>query len=101
MNFNEITSVIENGEIARRNKMPSGTFIFKQVPSTIPKNVVPNMTSLPIGAKKEFEKRFDQNPSLMSISYINQWAICDSNNLIKSYCPSIEDIEATDWITTI
>ena len=38
-------------------KWENGTFIFKQIPSTISKDIVPKMQSLPQAVKDEFDMR--------------------------------------------
>ena len=50
------------------------------------------MQSLPELVKDLFQLRYKD------IHYRNQYCIVDYNNIITSYYPSQEDIEATDWI---
>lgn len=98
MNFCEARFKISNGGMARRAIWPKGHFIFLQVPSTISKEIVPKMQSLPIEVKKEFQTRFN-NPNLQidSIYYRDQIAYVGDSNVITSYSVSNEDLFSFDW----
>ena len=73
-------------------------FVFKQVPSIIDKNIVPNMTSVPQKVKEYFYATF-QSPmeQIQSIYYRNQLALVNVSNSIDSYSASADDIFASDW----
>lgn len=74
------------------------TFIFRQVPAEIPREVVPKMQSLPPDVKLEFERRFNSEKfQISAIYYDNQLAIVGASNLIEGYVPSIADLNAEDW----
>ena len=53
MKFSEIIDRLNKGETFRRCSSPTwaGKFIVKQIPQTVPAEVVPRMTSLPDHAK--------------------------------------------------
>ena len=74
-------------------------FIFRQVPSQVPKDIVPKMTSLPQSVKDEFERRFN-GPAMTNgmIKYSNQLAIVYPDNRIYGWSPSALDIISDDWI---
>lgn len=98
MNFEFAISNLKKGEMVRRNSWLPGTFVFKQVPATISKEIVPKMQSLPDSVKAEFERRFnDERMQVDAIYYNNQLAIVNPSNLIESYTPSIADCLAEDW----
>lgn len=73
-----------------------GCFIVRQIPQSIPADVVPKMTGLPDCAKWILADIGDG-----AISYRDQVLIieCDGNgeNLATSYIPTWEDIFADDW----
>lgn len=98
MNFEFALSQLKEGEMVRRSSWNPDTFVFRQVPATISKDIVPKMQSLPDSVKSEFERRFkDQNMQIDAIYYDNQLAIVNSSNLIESYSPSVADSLADDW----
>jgi len=75
-----------------------GLFVFKQVPATINREIVPKMQSLPQAVKDEFEKRFnDPNQQIDAIYYDNQLALVNPSNLITGWAPSVSDALAEDW----
>lgn len=86
-----ITDALKAGKRVRRDSWPTGTFVFRQVPSTIAEDVIPKMTSLPEAVKVEFQRRGG------SISYDNQLAIVNASNEITGYFPTAEDLLAPDW----
>jgi hypothetical protein len=99
-NFEKALDVLKCGGTVKRQCMGENVFIFRQVPSTIDKSVVPKMTSLPDSAKREFARRCnDENLQLDgNIYYTDQLAIVDSSNVIRGYNPSVEDVFACDWV---
>lgn len=93
MTFGEIIKFLDGGYMAARDGWNgSDMFVFKQVPSEININIVPNMTSLPSKVKEEFIRRN------MNLHYCNQFAIVKKDNTIDSWVPSVSDVMATDWI---
>ena len=70
-----------------------------QVPSTIKREIVPKMQSLPQSVKDEFERRFnDPNEQIDAIYYDNQLALVNPSNLITGWAPSVSDSLAIDWV---
>lgn len=97
--FGEALKALKNGFMVRRTSWHSCHFVFRQVPSQIPQEIVPKMQSLPDSVKEEFARRFqDENFQVDSIYYDNQFAYVNESNLIQSYSPSVEDCQAEDWI---
>ncbi|MEM8506236.1 MAG: MW1434 family type I TA system toxin [Bacteroidota bacterium] len=95
----QVVIALNEGAMAKRPLWPEGDFIFCQVPATIPRSVVPGMQSLPQAVKDEFERRFeDEAQQIDAIYYAHQIAYVNSSNLIVGYSPSIEDLQAEDWI---
>lgn len=98
-NFGDMLLALLDGRMVRRTSWPIGTFVFRQVPATIEKDIVPKMQSLPTSVKEEFDRRFkDEAKQIDAIYYDCQFAIVNSSNLILSYSPSVEDTLAPDWI---
>lgn len=79
--------------IARQGWNGKGLFVFMQVPSKIPVEVIPRMQSLPEAVKVELTDRGQP------ISYMNQFALVKPDNTIHGWAPSAEDTLATDWVT--
>lgn len=106
VNFGKAVEALNEGKrITRKGWADKGLFVFKQIPSVIGENIVPNMQSLPQSVKDEFIRRFDpaNNPDKSSdtpssIRYDNQLALVYPDNLIVGWTPSVTDALAVDWL---
>lgn len=100
MNFGQAIEALKEGKkLQRTGWNDKGLFVFMQVPSTINREIVPKMQSLPQSVKDEFERRFnDPNEQIDAIYYDNQLALVNPSNLITGWSPSVSDSLATDWI---
>lgn len=98
LTFGAALEVLKNGGLVQRSTWDSGSFVFCQIPSTISKDIVPKMQSVPDKAKKVFEKRFeDTNEQIDSIYYKNQLAFVNKSNVVSGYAPTQEESLADDW----
>lgn len=98
LTFGEALALVKQGKMIAREGW-NGLFVFMQVPSTINKEIVPKMQSLPQSVKDEFQRRFDDpNEQIDAIYYNNQLAVVGKSNLISGYSPSPADTLANDWI---
>lgn len=103
MKFDKVIEALQRGGTARRWKTPSwqGKCIVKQIPQTVPAEVVPKMTSLPDGIKQTIGTVGLQGPTFGTISYHDQVLIVTLNDFepvsATSYVPTWEDIFADDW----
>ncbi len=99
MKFGDAIKALQQGKMIQRTGWNGkGMFVFMQVPAKVPAEVIPNMTSLPMEVKEEFEKRCaDPNNSIRGIYYTDQLAIVTSNNIVTGWSPSIVDCMANDW----
>ncbi len=97
MEFQEIQTGLNNGNMYRRQAWDEDTFIFVQVPSTIPASVVPNMTSLSQPVKDEFDRGFLIEGTNKEIYYNRQIAYCNADNLITGWGASPDELLAEDW----
>lgn len=79
-------------DIIRKGWNDKAMFVFKQVPSRVPADVVPKMSSLPESVKNRMMKY------KMSPDYQNQMVIVDEDGCINSWVASSSDTFATDWI---
>lgn len=94
MKFGQMTESLQQGILASRKSWPPTRAICMQVPSVVPAEVVPKMTSLSEQAKQEL--------SCAAISYSNQVLLIDRDGDVTHatyYIPAWEDIFADDWIT--
>lgn len=100
MNFGQAIEALKEGKrVQRTGWNGKGLFVFMQVPSSINREIVPKMQSLPQAVKDEFERRFnDPNEQIDAIYYDNQLALVNPSNLITGWSPSVPDSLATDWI---
>lgn len=98
LTFGAAMEVLKNGGLVQRSTWDNGSFVFRQIPSTVSKDIVPKMQSVPDKAKKVFEKRFeDPKEETDSISYHNQLAFVNKSNLVSGYAPTPEEALADDW----
>ena len=109
MNFGEAVEALKQGKrVSRDGWNGKGLFIFQQVPSSIPMDVVPRMQSLPQSVKDEFERRknvatdngnmiMGNNNPLNSIRYCNQLALVYPDNTIYGWVASPSDVLEEDW----
>ncbi len=100
MKYEEVFQLMENGGMVRRESWKENIkFVFRQVPATISKDIVPKMQSLPQAVKDYFQTTFD-NPKeqISAIYYSNQFAIVGQSNMICGWMPMDEDFRADDWI---
>jgi hypothetical protein len=100
VNFGKAIEALKQGKrVQRVGWNGKGLFVFMQVPSTVPIDIVPKMTSLPQSVKDEFEKRnFLSDMPRTHIKYSNQLAIVNPDNSINGWTPSGSDALAEDWI---
>ena len=100
LNFGQAIEALKQGKkVQRTGWNGKGLFVFMQVPSSINREIVPKMQSLPQSVKDEFERRFnDPNEQIDAIYYDNQLALVNPSNLITGWAPSVSDSLATDWI---
>ena len=103
VDFGEAIKSLKAGKrIQRKGWNGKGMFVFMQVPSSVPAEVVPRMSSLPDAVKVEFSRRLDSmNKDLKvdaGIRYQNQLAMVYPDNTIFGWLASPSDILSEDWI---
>ena len=81
MPFSDAMKEINNGQPMTRAKWisPSGDinyFVFKQVPSLVPKAVIPKMSSLPDKVKSIFERKIENKESYRWTSLLRPILCC-------------------------
>jgi hypothetical protein len=91
--FGQAVEALKQGKIVRRAYWDNmDLFVFRQVPSEVPVDVISRMTSLPSDVKEALVKR---NKPLI---YKNQFCIVYPDNTIHGWRPSGADILESDWI---
>ena len=108
VSFGEAVKALKEGKrVQREGWNGKGLFIFEQVPSSVPAEIVPKMTSLPQSVKDEFQRRFEYGKTtnnlrakedMKSITYQNQLAMVYPNNKIYGWVASPSDVLENDWI---
>lgn len=88
---------LKKGQKVKRKAWPENTFIFKQIPSIISKEIIPNMQSVPDSVKEYIQTLPDE---LQTLNYKHQCVIYN-NGVLNNWHPSIEDCFETDWICII
>lgn len=89
--FGQAIEALKEGKIANRAGWEKGMFVFRQVPSSVPVEIIPKMTSLPQAVKDVLVK------SGAPITYQNQFCIVYPDNSLHGWQPSGSDALATDW----
>lgn len=79
------------GRLIRRKAWPEGMFVIAQVPSTVPTEIIPKMSSLPADAKAVFVGRGKP------IHYSDQYAVVYADNEINGWIPGHHDMANNDW----
>ena len=102
--FGKVIEALREGKMCYRLKWPTGTFVFRQVPSKVPQQFVAKMSSLPEDVKKELERRFTlglnkdtEGNFYGDLEYNNQIAQVNAVNNITSWTPTIIDCFSNDW----
>lgn len=91
--FGTAVLAMQAGCMVRRQSWNGDFFVFRQVPSKVPHDVIPKMTSLPAKVKEVLMTRH------RDLHYHHQFAVVDSLSNIQSFIPTVDDMEAHDWIT--
>ena len=86
-----ITAAKAGKRISRAGWNGKGMFVFVQVPSEVPEEIIPKMSSLPSDVKAELVRRGG------SIRYQNQMAMVYPDNNIYGWLASPSDCLESDW----
>lgn len=90
--FGQAIEALKEGKIvSRAGWNGKGLFVFRQVPSSVPAEIIPKMTSLPRAVKDVLVK------SGAPITYQNQFCIVYPDSSLHGWQPSGSDALATDW----
>lgn len=89
--FGQAIEAMKQGKMVSREGWALGAFIFMQVPSEVPAEVIPKMTSLPASVKAKVAGR---GP----LRYNNQIAFVGPDNHVCGWSPSPSQALASDWI---
>lgn len=91
--FGQVIEALERGYVASRTAwFHKDTFIFRQVPSEVPVQVIQKMTSLPETVKQILAT------TNAPLRYDNQFAIIYPDNRVHGWAPSVSDTRANDWM---
>ena len=94
-----IVALKQGKRVQRAGWNGKGMFIFMQVPSQVPAEIIPKMTSLPQSVKDEFARREQENSiAHENIQYQNQIAMVYPDNNIYGWVASPSDVLEEDWI---
>ena len=90
--FGQAIDAMKQGKMVSREGWSSkGLFVFMQVPSEVPAEIIPKMTSLPAAVKAEVIKRGQP------LRYQNQFAIVHTDNAVCGWVASPNECLETDW----
>jgi len=92
LNYGEAIEALKRGEIiARTGWNKSGMFVFRQIPTEIPLEIIPKMQSVPAPAKEHMLKLET------TLKYSNQMALVQPDGRVDSWVASSSDTFAEDW----
>lgn len=98
MNFGQAMEAVKNGKLIRRTSWVPDHFVFMQIPSRIPADVVPKMQSVPDVAKAVFKRRFEnETEQIDAIHYVDQLAYVGFSSTISGWSPIANDCLADNW----
>lgn len=90
--FGQAIEALQSGGMVSRDEWNGkGLFVFRQVPSKVPAEVISRMTSLPEMVKATLIERGSD------ITYKNQFCIVYPDNSLHGWQPSGSDVLANDW----
>lgn len=90
--FGQAVEAMKQGKIVSREGWNGkGMFVFMQVPSEVPSDIIPKMTSLPAAVKAKVIERGQP------LRYQNQLAIVYPDNNVYGWLASPSDCLGTDW----
>lgn len=90
--FGQAIEALKQGKIVSREGWNGkGMFIFRQVPSEVPVNIIPRMTSLPAAVRSKVLERD------LPLRYQNQLAIVYPDNNVYGWVASPSDVLESDW----
>ena len=103
MKFAEVIDGLKEGRaFSRQTESWWGKCIVRQIPQTVPKEVVPKMTSLPECLKAPISTIGSDPDLLGTITFHDQVLIVTLNDSAPvsatSFIPTWEDIFAEDWV---
>ena len=95
MKFSEVLEALRNGErLVNASLSAKGAYIVRQIPQTVPQEVVPKMTSLPESAKEDAKYGpIEFHDQVLLIEWSNEKGC----SLATSYIPTWYDIFREDW----
>lgn len=90
--FGQAVDALHQGKmVSREGWNGKDLFVFRQVPSEVPEQIIPKMTSLPEAVKTKVVSRN------LPLRYQNQLAIVYPDNNVHGWTPSPSDALANDW----
>jgi hypothetical protein len=90
--FGQAIEAMKQGKLVSRDGWNGkGLFVFMQVPSEVPIDVITRMTSLPPAAKEVAISR------CLPLRYSSQMALLSPDNSVSGWAPSAPDTLANDW----
>lgn len=96
MKFSEVLEALRNGERLTNSSLSiNGSFIVRQVPQVVDKEIIPNMTSLPEEAKEFLKERGDIR--FHDQVLLIEWSPMQEAHIATSYIPTWHDIFRVDW----
>jgi len=90
--FGQAVEALKQGKfVSRESWNGKGMFVFMQVPSEVPVEIIPKMTSLPPSVK---QKVMERN---LPLRYQNQLAMVYPDNNVYGWLASPSDCLESDW----
>ena len=97
MKFEEVLDALRNGErLTNASLSEINGFIVRQVPQTVPADIVPKMTSLPASAREHIAS-YGEGLRFYDQVLLVMWDDMREEYKATSYVPSWYDIFREDW----
>lgn len=93
MKFGKVLEALEDGVVVRRESWGFSKWIARQIPQSIPEEVIPKMTSISPCTKRLCETGIRFHDQVLLIED-HRRPVLEAT----SYVPSWEDIFADDWV---
>lgn len=98
MKFEEVLPALRDGErLVNASLSTKGGFIVRQIPQTVPAEVVPKMTSLPDSAKEHIASGGGKDLRFYDQVLLVYWDYMRDEYKATSWSPSIYDLFREDW----
>lgn len=96
--FSKVIKALDKGFVASKASWEKKRYVFKLVPYTVLIEDIDDIILLPTLVKKIIVDNYVYDNNLNKVLYKDTYSVLTPNQEILSWLPSIEDLQANDWI---